>query len=180
MTEQHNALIAQALQQGTGAEQYLSFHLAGETYGIDILRVQEIRGWEPVTQIPETPDFIKGILNLRGSVVPIVDLRDRFHLEHREYSNTTVVIVVSIYLQEQQRLFGMVVDGVEDVLDIKDEDVKAAPEFGTAVNTEFISGLADVQEKMVMLLDIDRMLTQQESEALAQIESDKEPEAPAE
>lgn len=143
--------------------QFLAFELAGEHYAVDILRVVEIRGWTPVTTVPNTPAFIKGILNLRGLIVPIIDLRQRFGLEVRPYTATTVVIVVSIQTDNGQKVVGMVVDGVNRVLNVADEDLKEAPDFGTAIHTEFIAGLATAEdEQMVMILELDRMLTEHE------------------
>ena len=153
----------------TAANQYLTFTLAGEEYGVDILRVQEIKGWTPVTHIPNAPDFLKGVLNLRGAIVPIVDLRVRFSLESIEYTPTTVVIVLSVVAEGQERTFGIVVDAVSDVLNIPADEVRPKPDFGTVVDANFISGLATVNEQMVMLLDIDRLLRHDEMNALSSI-----------
>lgn len=149
------------------ASQYLSFSLANEEYGVDILRVQEIKGWTPVTQIPNAPPFLKGVLNLRGTIVPIVDLRMRFNLEAVEYTPTTVVIVLSLVTDGRERTFGVVVDAVSDVLNISPADIRPKPDFGTVVDADFISGLATVDEHMVMLLDIDRLLRVDEITAIA-------------
>lgn len=148
--------------------QYLTFNLAGESYGIDILRVQEIRGWVPVTKVPNAPAFVRGVMNLRGAIVPVVDLRLRFGLESVEYTKITVVIVVTVRSEPHgDRIIGMVVDGVSDVLNINNAaDIKDAPDFGTAVHTEFISGLVAVDSGMVMLLDVDRLLSVEEMFAL--------------
>jgi purine-binding chemotaxis protein CheW len=140
------------------ASQYLTFSLADEEYGVEILRVQEIKGWAPVTQIPNAPAFLKGVLNLRGTIVPIVDLRMRFNMNAIEYTPTTVVIVLSLISAGRERTFGIVVDAVSDVLNIADGDIRPKPDFGTVVDADFISGLATVDEQMVMLLDIDRLL----------------------
>lgn len=141
-----------------GSNQVLTFTLGEETYGVDILRVQEIRGWSPVTRIPQAPGHVLGVLNLRGSIVPIVDLRMRFNLERAEYTPLTVIIVLSIESALGRRDFGLVVDGVSDVIDVPKADVKPAPELGGQVNTEFIEGLASVSDRMVMLLDIDKLI----------------------
>jgi purine-binding chemotaxis protein CheW len=140
------------------SNQMLTFTLGEETYGVDILRVQEIRGWTPVTRIPQTPPHILGVLNLRGSIVPIVDLRMRFMLKHAEYTPLTVIIVLSVESPAGRRDFGVVVDGVSDVIDVAVSDIKPAPDLGSQVSTEFIEGLAAVSERMVMLLDIDRLI----------------------
>ena len=150
--EQTNAAVA------AGSNQVLTFTLGNETYGVDILRVQEIRGWSPVTRIPQSPNHVLGVLNLRGSIVPIVDLRMRFSLERAEYTPLTVIIVLSVESAVGRRDFGVVVDGVSDVIDVPTADVKPAPELGSHVSTEFIAGLAAVSGRMLMLLDIDRLI----------------------
>ncbi len=141
-----------------GSHQVLTFTLGEETYGVDILRVQEIRGWSPVTRIPQAPMHVLGVLNLRGSIVPIVDLRMRFSLERAEYTPLTVIIVLSVESAAGRRDFGLVVDGVSDVIDVAAGDVKPPPEMGAQVSTEFIQGLAAVSGRMVMLLDIDQLI----------------------
>ncbi len=141
-----------------GSNQVLTFTLGNETYGVDILRVQEIRGWSPVTRIPQSPAHVLGVLNLRGSIVPIVDLRMRFNLERAEYTPLTVIIVLSVESAVGRRDFGLVVDGVSDVMDVPHAEVKPAPELGAQVSTEFIAGLAAVSGRMLMLLDIDRLI----------------------
>src|ERR671911_2098948 len=118
--------------------QVLTFTLGDETYGVDILRVQEIRGWSPVTRIPQAQPHVLGVLNLRGSIVPIVDLRMRFHLPRAEYTPLTVIIVLSVESAVGRRDFGLVVDGVSDVMDVPTADVKPPPELGEQVTTEFI------------------------------------------
>jgi purine-binding chemotaxis protein CheW len=143
---------------GTESHQVLTFVLGNETYGVDILRVQEIRGWSAVTKIPHAPSHILGVMNLRGSIVPIVDLRMRFALERVEYTAVTVIIVVSVMSHAGRRDFGVVVDGVSDVVDVNPAAVKAAPEIGSKGATDFIRGLVPIAEKMVVLLDIDRLI----------------------
>ncbi len=138
--------------------QMLTFMLGEETYGVDILRVQEIRGWSPVTRIPQSPSHVLGVLNLRGSIVPVVDLRMRLNLDRAEYTAVTVIIVLSIDSGHGKRNFGVVVDGVSDVINIQGEDIKPPPELGPEVNTDYIQGLATVSDRMVMLLDIDRLI----------------------
>src|SRR6201995_1470246 len=118
--------------------QVLTFVLGNETYGVDILRVQEIRGWSAVTKIPHAPSHVLGVLNLRGSIVPIVDLRMRFALESVEYTAVTVIIVVSVISPAGRRDFGAVVDGVSDVVDVNPAEVKPAPELGSRAATEYI------------------------------------------
>lgn len=162
--------VTSELQRGDAASnQFLTFSLANEEYGVDILRVQEIKGWTPVTHIPNAPAYLKGVLNLRGTIVPIVDLRMRFNLEAVEYTPTTVVIVLSLITGGRERTFGIVVDAVSDVLNIAAADIRPKPDFGTVVDADFISGLATVGKHMVMLLDIDRLLRVDELEAISSV-----------
>lgn len=141
-------------------DEYLTFSLANEEYGVDILRVQELRGWEPVTRVPNSPDYVKGVLNLRGAIVPVIDLRVRFNLPFEQYSSLTVVIVLSVKdkADGHERIISVVVDEISDVVKAKLSDIQATPKFGSALDTEYISGLADAGGKMLMLLDIDTML----------------------
>ncbi len=141
-----------------GTQQVLTFTLGDETYGVDILRVQEIRGWQPVTRIPQTAAHVLGVLNLRGSIVPIVDLRMRFNLQRAEYTAITVIIVLSVESPTGRRDFGVVVDGVSDVVDVPAESIKPTPDLGGQASTEFIRGLASIADHMVMLLDIDQLI----------------------
>ena len=146
-------------QQKTGESgQVLTFVLGEETYGVDILRVQEIRGWSAVTKIPQAPPHVLGVLNLRGSIVPIVDLRMRFELDRAEYTAITVIIVMSVVTPSGRRDFGVVVDGVSDVVDVDSAQVRPAPELGSRSATDYILGLVSVAERMVVLLDIDRLI----------------------
>lgn len=153
-------------KKAEAADQYLTFILADEEYGVDILRVQEIRGWSAVTRIPNTPAFIRGILNLRGAIVPVIDLRLRFGIEKIAYGPTTVIVVLKVTHEATQRIVGLVVDGVSDVYNVHEKDIKPAPDFGVTVHTEFIKGMAAIAEKMVILLDIDRMLNATEVDAV--------------
>ncbi len=146
----------------TQVEQFLTFELAGESYGIEILKVQEIRGWEPVREIPNTPDFIKGALNLRGSIVPIVDLRERFGMERMEYSPVTVVIVLCINSSQGSNVMGIVADAVSDVLDIKVDEIKDSPKLGSKIDTRYMRGMHVGSKQMVMLLDVDKLLDSEE------------------
>ena len=133
-----NQATAQIDASAAGSNQVLTFTLGDETYGVDILRVQEIRGWSPVTRIPQAPSHVLGVLNLRGSIVPIVDLRMRFSLERAEYTAITVIIVLSVISGAQRRDFGVVVDGVSDVVDVNGAEVKSAPDLGSRSATEHI------------------------------------------
>lgn len=163
--------------QEQGSNQVLTFTLGMETYGVDILRVQEIRGWSPVTRVPQSPPHVLGVLNLRGSIVPIVDLRMRFRLEQVEYTAITVIIVVSVETTNGRRDLGVVVDGVSDVIDLKTEDLKPAPDLGSQVSTEFIHGLMTVGDNMVMLLDIDRLIGTDLGQAAGEYASEPLPKA---
>jgi purine-binding chemotaxis protein CheW len=154
-----NAPVKNGKGPGEESHQVLTFVLGNETYGVDILRVQEIRGWSAVTKIPHAPPHVLGVLNLRGSIVPIVDLRMRFSLDRAEYTTVTVIIVVSVISAAGRRDFGVVVDGVSDVVDVNNEEVKAAPELGAKGATDYIRGLVPVAERMVVLLDIDRLIS---------------------
>jgi len=140
-------------------DQYLTFIMENEEYGVDILRVQEIRGWDTVTTIPNTPRYIKGVMNLRGTIVPIIDLRERFGLISIEYSATTVVIVLKVIGDnDSERIMGIVVDAVSDVYNVNQTEIKAPPDFGSVVSIDFVKGLATVSDKMIIILNIDRML----------------------
>lgn len=141
-------------------EEYLTFHLAEEEYGVDILRVREIRGWEPVTRIPNSPEHVKGVLNLRGAIVPIIDLRTRFNLPCAEYTPTTVVVVLSVHSEdgERERIMGVVVDAISDVVTARTSDIQATPSFDVSIDIDYIRGLASSNEKMIMLVDVDKML----------------------
>ena len=145
----------------SGLQQVLTFVLGSETYGVDILRVQEIRGWSSVTKIPHAPAHVLGVLNLRGSIVPIVDMRMQFNLERAEYTAVTVIIVLSVQSRKGKRDFGVVVDGVSDVVNVDDSQVKAAPDLGSREATEHIRGLMPVADRMVVLLDIDKLIAGQ-------------------
>ena len=134
--------------------QYLTFMLAGEQYGLNILQVQEIRGWEQVTRIPNAPEYVKGVINLRGTIVPVLDLRSRFKLHAEPYTKETVVIVVRAAGKVAERSLGLVVDAVSDVLVAQDNDVISTPDFGANVPTENIVGLVNQDGNMVMLLDV--------------------------
>ena len=143
---------------GEESHQVLTFVLGNETYGVDILRVQEIRGWSAVTKIPHAPAHVLGVLNLRGSIVPIVDLRMRFSLDRAEYTAVTVIIVLSVMSAAGRRDLGVVVDGVSDVVDVNPNEIKPAPDLGAKGATDYIQGLVPVAERMVVLLDIDRLI----------------------
>lgn len=138
--------------------EYLVFALDSEFYGLDILKVQEIRGYGTVTKIAHTPDFIKGVINLRGLIVPIVDLRIKFNVGDVKYDELTVVIVLNI----GGRIIGMVVDGVSDVVSIELGQIGAVPDIVASIDTKYITGLATVEEQMLILIDIEQLINSQE------------------
>jgi purine-binding chemotaxis protein CheW len=140
------------------AGEYLTFILGEESYGIEILKVQEIRGYDAVTQIANTPDFIKGVVNLRGKIVPIVDLRIKFHLGKIEYNELTVVIILNL----NGRVVGIVVDGVSDVMALKEDQIRDVPSLVASIDTKYIMGLATVEEQMLILVDIEQLMSSQE------------------
>ncbi|MDD5581267.1 MAG: chemotaxis protein CheW [Methylobacter sp.] len=149
---------SQHSKQMENAVQYLSFTLGKEEYGVDILLVQEIRSWEPVSRIPNVPPYEKGVVNLRGSIVPIIDLREKFNLKIAEYTLLTVVVVLQTGGSNKIRTMGAVVDAVSDVISMDKTQIQDAPDFGTKVSNEFITGLISVNERMVMLLDVEKLL----------------------
>ncbi|MGZ8251260.1 MAG: chemotaxis protein CheW [Methylophilaceae bacterium] len=153
---------ASAVNQKSAAGEYLTFVLGTEEYGLEILKVQEIRGYDSVTQIANTPEFIKGVVNLRGKIVPIVDLRIKFHLGKVEYNEFTVVIILNL----NGRVVGIVVDGVSDVMALQDSQIRAVPELVTSIDTKYIVGLATVESQMLILVDIEQLMTSQEMELM--------------
>jgi len=140
-------------------EQYLSFIMDAEEYAVGILSVREIRGWEAVTPIPNTPDYVKGFINLRGIVVPIIDLRQRFNLEVVEYTDTTVVIILNTTDQiDCDNLVGIIVDAVSEVYDINIDSIRDAPNLGSNIDTRFIKGITEINEKMIILTEVQTLL----------------------
>lgn len=138
--------------------EFLAFTLGNEEYGIDILKVQEIRGYEAVTRIANAPDFLKGVINLRGIIVPIVDMRIKFNLGEPTYDQLTVVIILNIGV----RVVGMVVDSVSDVMTLLPEQVRPAPEMNTTFNSDFLIGLGTLDERMLILVDIEKLMSSPE------------------
>ncbi|CCK82529.1 MULTISPECIES: chemotaxis protein CheW [Desulfobacula] len=145
---------------------YLTFFLNKEEYGIGILKVKEIIGMMPITSVPRTPAFVKGVINLRGKVIPVIDLRLKFEMESISYSERTCVIVVEIETNSETILIGIVVDAVSEVLNIKESDIEETPAFGTSLNTEYILGMAKMEGGVKILLDIDKVLNADEISAL--------------
>ncbi len=142
--------------------EYLTFKLGEEEYGIDILKVQEIRGYDHVTRIANTPGWLKGVINLRGTIVPIVDMRIKFNLGRAEYDQFTVVIILNV----AKRTVGMVVDSVSDVLTLAGEQIRPAPELSGSMDTRYIMGLGTVEGRMIILADIERLMTSREMDLL--------------
>lgn len=139
----------------SGAREYLTFRLDQEEYGIDILKVQEIRGYEPPTRVANAPDFIKGVVNLRGTIVPIVDMRLKFNCSKAEYDAFTVVIVLNL----RSRIVGIVVDSVSDVMELPPESLKAAPDIDSVIDSGAVLGLGSLEDRMLILLDIERLMS---------------------
>lgn len=148
------------------AGKYLTFSLAGEEYGIAILKVKEIIGMMPVTPVPQTPPYVKGVINLRGKVIPVTDLRLKFGMASIDYTERTCIIVVEIQGEDDVILLGIVVDAVSEVLNIKNDHIEDTPNFGTALNTDFMFGMAKVENSVKILLDIDRVLSERDIAAL--------------
>lgn len=154
-TESVTTLLDQQMGFSNDGSQFLTFTLGEEHYGVDILRVQEIKGYTNVTRIPNTPEYIKGVLNLRGTIVPIIDLRCKFGMPKMEYTRFTVIVVLVI----KDRVTGIIVDAVSDVLNIGKKDIQPTPQFGANIKVDFINGIGKAGDKLVSLLDVDQLLS---------------------
>jgi purine-binding chemotaxis protein CheW len=154
----NSTAMGSSADRDVSGREFLAFTLGNEEYGIDILKVQEIRGYETCTRIANSPEFVKGVVNLRGIIVPIVDMRIKFNLGTPTYDQFTVVIILNI----GGRVVGMVVDSVSDVISLSPDQVKAAPEMGTALNTNYLIGLGTIDERMLILVDIDQLMSSEE------------------
>ena len=154
-TTESTARDTHASIASTVAQEYLTFTLGAEEYGVNILKVQEIRGYEKPTAIANAPAYIKGVVNLRGTIVPIVDMRIKFNLGEATYDQFTVVIILNV----AERVVGMVVDGVSDVIALAANQMRPAPEFSSTFDTRYITGLGTVDERMLILVDIDRLMS---------------------
>jgi purine-binding chemotaxis protein CheW len=141
---------------------YLTFSLSNEEYGIGILKIKEIIGMMSITSVPRTPNYVRGVINLRGKVIPVIDLRIRFCMEEKEYNDRTCIVVVEIESHGIEMVIGIVVDSVSEVLNIKIEEIEETPEFGTTLNTEYILGMATMEGGVKILLDIDAVLRSEE------------------
>ncbi len=145
---------------GAVGGEYLTFTLGKEEYGMEILKVQEIRGYDAVTAIANTPQFIKGVVNLRGIIVPIIDLRIKFNLGNVDYNDTTVVIILNL----SNRVVGVVVDSVSDVLTLTPDQIKVAPSLSTSLDTKYITGLGTIDQRMLILVDIEKLMSSRDME----------------
>jgi len=141
---------------------YLTFSMADEEYGIGILKIREIIGMMPITSVPQTPEFVKGVINLRGKVIPVMDLRLRFNMDSIDYNERTCIIVVEILGESETVQLGIVVDSVSEVLNIKQDEIEDTPTFGASLNTDFILGMAKMEGGVKILLDIDQVLNSDE------------------
>jgi purine-binding chemotaxis protein CheW len=151
------------------AGKYLTFHLIQEEFGIRVLKVREIMGVQDITAVPHTPAYVKGVINLRGKVIPVLDLRLKFGLPEMEYNQRTCIIVVQIQAESGLILMGIIVDGVSEVLNLTGSEVEDTPDFGANFSTPYILGMAKVKGKVKILLDIDRVLTNQEVQGLGSL-----------
>ena len=151
-TELHSTIMSQPTNE------FLTFRLGEEEYGMDILKVQEIRGYDSITQIANAPEFIKGVVNLRGIIVPIIDMRIKFQLGNVEYNQFTVVVILNV----ADRVMGIVVDGVSDVISLDQEQIRPTPEFGTVIDIEYITGLGTLDDRMLILIDIEKLMGSKE------------------
>jgi purine-binding chemotaxis protein CheW len=166
------ATVAQAKQDervDEASDQYLTFSLAGEEYGVDILGVQEVKVWTEVTVLPNTPSYIKGVLNLRGVIVPIIDLRTRFRMPAVDYTETTVIVVLKLNIDDKDRIIGLVVDAVSDVLDLPHSAQKSVDDFDLNSKSAAITGVATVNGKLVIMMNAAKLLDASEMEQLEQV-----------
>jgi len=163
MSKEEIKVMDQAVTVMTDREgKYLTFTLVDEEYGIGILKIKEIIGMMPITTVPQTPDFVKGVINLRGKVIPVIDLRLRFGMDPIDYNERTCIIVVEVSGESSTVQIGIVVDTVSEVLNVSGKDVEDTPAFGTKMNTEYILGMAKMEGGVKILLDIDRVLNADE------------------
>ncbi|MDX9972129.1 MAG: chemotaxis protein CheW [FCB group bacterium] len=151
------------------AGKYLTFLLAGEYFGLGILRVQEIIGMMPVTKVPRSPEFVRGVINLRGRIIPVMDLRRKFGDESQDDTERTCIIVVQVQDEDSRLTIGLLVDEVSEVINVQEEQIEPPPSFGTRVDADFILGIGKVGEKVVILLDVDRVLTNHEANLIGEV-----------
>jgi purine-binding chemotaxis protein CheW len=167
-TTQRSTGTAGTALQGNLSGKYLTFCLQQEIYGLAILKVQEIIGIMPVTQVPRMPPFVRGVVNLRGRIIPVIDLRIHFGLKSQDDTSKTCIIVVQIEREDHRVTMGIIVDEVAEVIDLKAEQIEPAPSFGVAVNTDFILGMGKANQKVIMLLDIDQVLSVEQAGLISQ------------
>jgi len=158
--------MAAAIKEVAEQQQYLTFLLADEEYAISILRIKEIIGYDTVTSVPKTPAWIRGVINLRGNVVPVVDLAVRFGLAERPVTKTTCIIIVEWQMATQTTMMGVIADAVSQVMDIAASEIQAAPSFGTRVKVDYLQGMAEMGKKFALLLDIDKILSGEDTTSL--------------
>ncbi len=152
---------------------HLTFALGGEEYGLDILKVREIIGIMPITRVPRTPEFVRGVINLRGKVIPVVDLRVKFGMDRVEDTDRTCIVVVQVSGKNGHTVMGTVVDEVSEVIDIAEEQIEATPDFGADIDTDFVLGIGKIADKVVMVLDIDKVLSAREISVIKRVASSK-------
>jgi len=150
------------MSEEINTHQYLTFRLGDEVFGLPIAKVREVLDYTTVTRVPQTPDFMRGVINLRGSVVPVVDMRLKFGLESTERTVNTCIIIVEIELENETTVLGALADSVQEVLELGPEQIEPAPKIGTRLNTEFIKGMGKADEKFIILLNIDRVFSSEE------------------
>lgn len=169
-TSESTAAIDNLLGFMDGRNQYLTFLLGDEEYGTDILGVQEITSRDAITRIPKTPPHIKGVMNLRGVIIPVVDLRERFRIAPRKVHEVNVIVILNVRAEDQDRSVGVIVDDVSDVYNLPPETIKPSPDFGTAISTEFIRGIATLKDRIVIIVDADRLFSLEELNAMDELE----------
>lgn len=151
-------MVSKVAQQAQSSHQFLTFLLQEREYGLELFRIQEICGYAPITAIPNLPPHVRGVMNLRGTVLPVIDLRMKFRLPEVEYTKFTVIVIAMI----EQKTVGLLVDAVSDVLQVKEEDLRAAPDFGEAVDTDFINGVFQTKDHLAVALNLEKLLTENE------------------
>ncbi len=154
-----NSKIAKLDSSNKNTRQFLTFSLAGEGYGIDILNIQEIKGWESMRDMPDTPDFVCGIINVRGSLVPVIDLRIRFSIKDHVYDESTVIIIVHWKDESKKRIVGYVVDSVSDVISIPNDELLPAPKIGGTIRSDLLEGVSLLDDKMFFILDLNGLVS---------------------
>ena len=164
---------ATATKEAVEQQQYLTFLLAGEEYAISILQVKEIIEYDTVTTVPKTPKWIRGVINLRGSVVPVVDLGVKFGMEERPVTKTSCIVIIETKFEEQNTTIGIVADAVSQVMDLAADDIRAVPEFGTRIKVDYLLGMAQLGKKFALLLNVDKVLSTDELLNLTEVAADK-------